>query len=207
VLNAENNTTRLWKSFAESIETSGNQTLRVSKAGGWNQARTSSWFNQQFVAKRPGGPMTDHAPTNQPMLLLTEGGPIYRIEKRLGLIREHSPCIVRRAFLSVLLTWVPLFALSVLQGNAVGHHVAVPFLRDFAVHGRFILAVPLLIFAEVILGPHLGHASVHFIHSGVVLEEDFKRFDSAMEQGLRCRDSTLPEFLLVSWHISWQLFR
>jgi hypothetical protein len=141
--------------------------------------------------------MTDQALTNQPMLLLTEGGPTYRIEKRLGLIRENSPCIMRRTFLSILLTWVPLLALSALQGTAVGHHVAMPFLRDFAVHARFILSVPLLIFAEVILGPHLGHASVHFIHSGLVLEEDFKRFDSAVEQGLRWRDSTVAELLLA----------
>ena len=141
--------------------------------------------------------MTDHAPTNRPMLILTEGGPTYRIEKRLGLVREQSPRIMRRAFLSILLTWVPLLALSALQGTAVGHHVAMPFLRDFAVHARFILAVPLLIFAEVILGPHLGHASVHFIHSGVVLEEDFKRFDNAVERGLRWRDSTIAELSLV----------
>jgi len=72
-----------------------------------------------------------------------------------------------------------------------------PFLRDFAVHARFFLAVPLLIFAEVILGPHLGHASVHFIHSGLVLEEDFKRFDSAVKQGLKWRDSTVAELLLA----------
>src|SRR5260370_33595378 len=59
------------------------------------------------------------------------------------------------------------------------------------------LAVPLLIFAEGILGPHLGHASVHFVHSGVVLEEDFTRFDNAVEQGLRWRDSTVAELSLV----------
>jgi hypothetical protein len=155
------------------------------------------WFNQQIPGDAPGEPMTDQALTNQPMLLLTEGGPTYRIEKRLGLIRENSPCIIRRTFLSILLTWVPLLALSALQGTAVGHPVAMPFLRDFAVHARFILAVPLSIFAEVILGPHLGHASVHFIHSGLVLEEDFKRFDSAVEQGLRWRDSTVAELLLA----------
>jgi hypothetical protein len=140
--------------------------------------------------------MIDQAPTNRPMLLLTEGGLTYRIEKRLGL-RDQSPCAVRRAFLSILLTWVPLLALSAMQGTAGGYHVAMPFLRDYSVHARFILAVPLLIFAEAILGPHLGHASVHFIHSGLVLEEDFKRFDSAVEQGLRWRDSTVAEFLLA----------
>jgi hypothetical protein len=143
--------------------------------------------------------MSDPASTNHRMLLLTEGGPTYRIEKRLGLIREKSPLIVRRALLSILITWVPLLVLSVLQGTAIGHRVVVPFLRDFAVHPRFILSVPLLIVAEVILGPHLGEASIHFIHSGLVLEEDFKRFDNAVERGLKWRDSSVAELVFVLW--------
>jgi hypothetical protein len=141
--------------------------------------------------------MTDPAHTNQPMLHLTEGGPTYRIEKRLGLVREESPQIFRRALLAVLLTWVPLLALSALQGAAIGHRVDVPFLRDFAVHARFLLAVPLLFIAETVLGPQLGHASAHFVHSGLVLEEDFGRFDRAIRDGLRWRDSTLAEVILI----------
>jgi len=141
--------------------------------------------------------MTDLAHTNQPMLHLTEGGPTYRIEKRLGLVREESPHILRRALLAVLVTWVPLLALSALQGAAIGHRVDVPFLRDFAVHARFLLALPLLFIGEIVLGPHLGHASAHFVHSGLVHEEDFGRFDRAIGDGLRWRDSTLAEVLLV----------
>jgi hypothetical protein len=131
------------------------------------------------------------------MLHLTEGGPTYRIEKRLGLVREESPQIFRRALLAVLLTWVPLLALSALQGTAIGHRVDVPFLRDFAVHARFLLAVPLLFIAETVLGPQVGHASAHFVHSGLVLEEDFGRFDRAIRDGLRWRDSTLAEVILI----------
>ena len=131
------------------------------------------------------------------MLHLTEGGPTYRIEKRLGLVREESPQIFRRALLAVLLTWVPLLALSALQGTAIGHRVDVPFLRDFAVHARFLLAVPLLFIAETVLGPQVGHASAHFVHSGLVLEEDFGRFDRAIRDGLRWRDSTLAEVVLI----------
>jgi hypothetical protein len=96
----------------------------------------------------------------------------------------------------MLITWVPLFILSALQGNAFGHNVEVPFLRDFAVHARFILALPLLLFAESLLGPHLAHASIHFVRSGLVLEEDFKRFDTAVEEGLKWRDSAVAEFVL-----------
>ncbi len=141
--------------------------------------------------------MSNPASTTHRMLLLTQGGPTYRIERRLGLIRERSPRIVRRAFLTILLTWVPLLILSALQGTAIGHRVVVPFLQDFAVHARFILSLPLLIFAEVMVGPRLGEASIHFIESGLVLEEDFKRFDSAVEKGLKWRDSSVAELVLV----------
>ncbi len=141
--------------------------------------------------------MPDSARTTHPVLLLTQGGPTYRIEKRLGLIREQPPSIVRRAFLSILLTWVSLLVLSAVQGTATGHRVMEPFLNDFGAHARFLLGVPLLIVAEAILGPRFGNASIHFINSGLVLEEDFKRFDSAVERGLRWRDSVIAEIVIA----------
>jgi hypothetical protein len=73
----------------------------------------------------------------------TDGDPTYRIEKRRALMQEDSPRIVRRAFVSICLTWLVLLALAAFQGFAVGHRVPVPFLRDIAVHTRFLLAVPL----------------------------------------------------------------
>src|SRR5271168_4737696 len=89
-------------------------------------------------------------------LLPIEGGPTYRIEKRLKLVRKNSPRIVRGAFFSICLAWVVLLALAAFQGFAAGHRVPVPFLGDFAVHARFILAVPLLLWAENVLAPRLG---------------------------------------------------
>jgi hypothetical protein len=141
--------------------------------------------------------MTDPVSMNHRRFLLTEGGPTYRLETRVGLIRANSTRILRRALLSILLTWVPLLILSALQGNAMGHMVPVPFLRDFAVHARFLLAVPLLLLAETLLGSRLAHAASHFVDSGLILEKDFARFDAAIESGLRWRDSTAVEVILI----------
>jgi hypothetical protein len=41
--------------------------------------------------------MIGAANTLDPQFLLTSGGPTYRLEQRLGLIRERSPEVVRRA--------------------------------------------------------------------------------------------------------------
>jgi hypothetical protein len=131
------------------------------------------------------------------MLRLTEGGPTYRIEKWLGLVHEQSSRTVRRAMFSICLTWLPLLILCLLEGTAYGDSVAIPFLRDFAAYTRFLLALPLLVVAVTILGPHIAHSSVHFVRSGLVVEEDYKRFDEAVEKGLRWRDSVIAEVILV----------
>jgi hypothetical protein len=130
-------------------------------------------------------------------LILTEGGPTYQLERRVGLIRHNSPMLVRRALLSVCVTWVPLLALAALQGDATGHHVTVPFLGDFAVHTRFLLAVPLLLAAETIIGPRLAGAASHFVGAGLVYKEDSARFAFAVDRGLALRDSKVAEGLFV----------
>jgi hypothetical protein len=137
-------------------------------------------------------------------LVLTEGGPTYRIEKRLGLIRENTPRILRMALFSICLTWLGLLVLAALQGFATGHRVEVPFLGDFAVHARFIFAVPILLCAEIILGPRTAEAARHFVSSGLVAETDFSNFDAAVTKGLALRDSTVAKaiFALLAYAIT-----
>jgi hypothetical protein len=126
-----------------------------------------------------------------------EGGPLFNLQRRLGLIRENAPFLKRRALFAALITWAPLLILSQLQGFAFGHAVAVPFLRDFSAYTRFLLAVPLLFLAENILGPRLAGAAAHFVTSGIISEKDYRQFDSFVELGLRSRDSTIAEIVIV----------
>jgi len=128
---------------------------------------------------------------------LTEGGPLFRIQRRVGLIKENEPHVKRRALLAAILTWVPLLILSQLQGLAYGHAVPISFLEDFSAYTRFLLAIPLLLMAENIIGPRLSETAAHFIKSGIVLEKDYQKFDDIVERGLHARDSILAEIILV----------
>jgi hypothetical protein len=131
-------------------------------------------------------------------LHLTEGGPLYRIEKRLKLISQREPHVHRAAGLSILVTWVPLFLLSAAEGTAFRTTTAaVPFLHDFAAYTRFLLAAPILILADAVLGPRLARAASFFVTSGLVLQKDYARFDAAVERALRLRDSTIAELVLA----------
>lgn len=123
-----------------------------------------------------------------------EGGPLYNLEEWLGMARPER--IRRRAFLSAFLTFLPLLILAILQRRAVSN-VEVPFVRDFSTYSRFILAVPLLLFAENVLGPRIAVAAAFFVSSGLVPEKDYARFNDLIDRGLRARDSVIAEIILV----------
>jgi hypothetical protein len=125
-----------------------------------------------------------------------EGGPLFAFQMWIGLIKGDPPRIKLRAILAAIITFVPLLILAALQGRALAH-VDVPFVRDFSTYSRFLLAVPLLILAENVLGPRIAAAAAHFVDAGLVLEKDYAKFASIIERGLRARDSVLAEILLV----------
>jgi hypothetical protein len=135
-------------------------------------------------------------PQTRPFLLM-EGGPLYHIEKRVGLIKANAPLMIKRAIFAAVLTWLPLLILSAIQGTAIGHKVPVPFLLDFGAYTRFLIAIPLLLLAEISLGPRIAEAAEHFVTSGVILEKDFQKFDNAVESGLKLRDSILAEIVIA----------
>ena len=137
-----------------------------------------------------------HTPKGREFLLM-EGGPLYRLQCRLGLIRAGAPRVAQRATLSVIITWGILFILSAIRHEAFGHNVVVPFLRDFSAYTRFVIAIPMFILAEVVVGPRFARAAAYFITSGLVSPKDFNAFDDAVERTLRTRDSGFPEFILV----------
>ncbi len=135
-------------------------------------------------------------PSPHRRFLITGGGPSHRLEVRLGLIRADPAGIIRRSYLCVLVTWVPLLVLSALQGNAIGHRVVIPFLGDFAAYSRFLLALPMLL-AATVLGTWLADAADHFLDSGLIAPEDSKKFGAAIDLGLKLRDSVAAELVLV----------
>src|SRR5574342_834953 len=91
------------------------------------------------------------------------GGPAYRLMQRIGLIKGAGPSLGRRIVGFLLITWVPLLVLSLLEGRAPRPTPRESFLLDFATSARFFLAIPLLFVAEVVVGPRLRSAGLHFV--------------------------------------------
>ena len=127
-----------------------------------------------------------------------EGGPFFKLMVRSGLIKPDFAHPTRRATFLALFIWVPMFILSAIQGLAFAGAVKLPFLWDFAVHVRFLIAVPLLIVAEVVLDFRTRAVVRHFVVSRLVQEEEYGVFAAAVRQALKLRDSLLAEALIVA---------
>ena len=130
-------------------------------------------------------------------LSVVEGGPLDRLQLRLGLMKLQRPLIVRRALVFSLVAWLPLLILSAVQGRLLTN-VRIPFLYDPSAHIRFLLSVPLLIVAEVVIGPRIVAATSHFITSGLIPEDRYQDFDAAIVDAIRLRDSTLAEAIIFA---------
>ena len=115
------------------------------------------------------------APTMEPPdstdFSLVLGGPLYQLFLRSGLAKPPLDLLRRRVLALPLLTWLPLLVLSVLQGQAVAG-VGLPFLRDLEAQARFLVALPLLIVAEVVVHRRLAPAMRLFVEKGIVRPDD-----------------------------------
>ncbi|MGZ8212559.1 MAG: hypothetical protein ACXWUH_18805, partial [Burkholderiales bacterium] len=67
-----------------------------------------------------------------------------------------------------LLAWLPLLILSALSGQAWDGGVSVPFLLDIEVHVRFLVALPLLIAAEMVVHQRLRPIVRQFLERGLI---------------------------------------
>jgi len=127
-----------------------------------------------------------------PSFSLVDGGATHDLFRRL--IRGRRKYLFYQiAFGAALICWLPLLVLSIFEGVAWGDKVAIPFFYDIAAHTRFLIAVPIFIIAEAIIGPMLVQVAVHIATSGRIRERDIPKYRAAVDEGVRLRDSKTAE--------------
>ncbi len=128
---------------------------------------------------------------------IVTGGPIYDFLERIGLIRYDLPNVMRRIIALVAITWLPLFLLSLKDGVAFGSRVKLPFLYDFSMYGRFLLSLPLLLLAEIVIDPAIRVGVAEFVRGGIVQDLQFQDFENILRKVQKLRDSLVPEIILL----------
>jgi hypothetical protein len=130
---------------------------------------------------------------------LVLGGPLFQLLRSSHLAGDALELVRQRIFLISLLAWLPLLVLSLIEGEALRGRAAVPFLLDVEVHSRFLIALPLLLVAELIMHQRMRFVVRQFLERNLIPQSALPRFEAAIASAFRLRNSVLAEVLLIAF--------
>jgi len=130
---------------------------------------------------------------------LVLGGPLFQLLRRSHLSGDALELARRRVIVIPLLAWLPLLVFSALEGQALGGSAAVPFLLDVEAHARFLVALPLLIVAELVVHQRMRFVVRQFLERNLIPASALARFETIIASASRLRNSVLAEVLLIAF--------
>jgi hypothetical protein len=139
---------------------------------------------------------------------LVLGGPLFQMWRRTHLTGPALELLRRRVLVITLFAWLPLAVLSFIDGHLYGGEI-LPFLRDIESQVRLLVALPLLIIAELVVHRRSVLALRCFVERRMVTAEDSPNFHAAIAAALRMRNSLWPEvalllFVYTAGHWIWR---
>jgi len=149
------------------------------------------------AAKKPEMETSTSPPSDRvhPDFSLIEGGLLFPFLRWAHLSDDALRGLRLRVIVIALTAWLPLLALSALEGRVLG--TSVPFLLDVEAHIRFLVALPLLLIAELEAHLRLTPLLRQFLERRLIPESAIPRFEAVVTSALRLRRAALPEVLLL----------
>jgi hypothetical protein len=129
---------------------------------------------------------------------LVLGGPLYQLLRRAHLADDVFELQRRRVLVLSVLAWLPLLLLTAASGHLVGG-VQVPFLYDIEVHTKFLLALPLLVVAELTVHQRMRTVMATFHARELVPAVSRDRLEAAVASAFRLRNSVPVEVALLAF--------
>jgi len=136
---------------------------------------------------------------------LVLGGPVFQLLRKAHLEGNAQELLHRRILASILLTWLPLLILSTF-GSLAGSAIRISFLHDIEVHARFLIALPILIGAEILVHSRTRLIVRRFVDWRIVLPKDIPLFLKAIESAVKIRNSVSVELALLAIVYSFGLW-
>lgn len=128
---------------------------------------------------------------------IIKGGLMDRFLTFLKVIRTNENSTFRKIVFFISVTWIPLFALAAFEGLLWTGVVEMPFLKEFATHIRLLVAIPLLIAAEVIVDQRVKLSLSQFNRSGLLTEEAKVKFERAKQKADQMSESVWAESVIL----------
>lgn len=132
-----------------------------------------------------------------PDFSLVLGGPLFQLYRRAYLSGAGLELLRRRVVVIMAIAWLPPLVLSMIDGHALRGAIAIPFLHDIETHVRFLIALPILICAELMVHNRLLTAVKSFLERRIIAPEEIPKFHEAVDSTLRLRNSLIAEIALV----------
>ena len=124
------------------------------------------------------------------------GGPLFQMFKKTHLTGPTLELLHRRIVSFLLFCWVPLAVLSLVESHFLGG-TKVSFFGDILTHVRFLVALPVLILAEVVVHQRIRPIVKSFVERRVVTSEEIPKFYAAIDSAMRMRNSVIGEVALL----------
>ena len=129
---------------------------------------------------------------------LVVGGPLFQLYRIAHLSGDALELLWRRIVIIPLFAWLPLLFLSTLEGHALRGSIKIPFLYDVEVDARFLIALPILIAAELVVHQRVTRVASRFVERRIVTGDDLPKFDLAIRSTMRLRNSVVLELTLLA---------
>src|ERR1700741_827085 len=107
----------------------------------------------------------------RPDFSLVLGGPLFQLFRRAHLTGDALELLWRRVLVITGVAWLPLLLLSALSGSTYDATAGIAFLYDIEAHARFLIALPILIAAELIVHQRIRPVVAQFVERGIVVPE------------------------------------
>ena len=105
---------------------------------------------------------------------LVLGGPLFQLLRKAHLEGDHLELLPRRLLTLTMVAWLPLLLLTL--GTSAGSLTRLSFFHDVEVHVRFLIALPLLIGAEVLVHLRIRALVARFVDWRIVLPQNLLPF-------------------------------
>jgi hypothetical protein len=127
---------------------------------------------------------------------LVLGGPTFQFFRKSHLAGDALEMLYRRLTIITTIAWLPLLLLSI-ASSSTGSVGRLSFFRDVEVHVRFLVALPVLIAAELIVHSRIRPVVFRFVERRIVIPQDLPRFDRAINSAVGLRNSIPIELGLL----------
>jgi hypothetical protein len=128
---------------------------------------------------------------------LSTGGLVYKLLNLLHIQQPGRYSFKRRHIALITLCWLPLLLLTAIEGNLFNTSIDSPFIYDLSPYVRYLIVLPLLINADVIIDRLIISVLQSVSTSGILGDDNKDKYNKAVEKLSQRKDSYIADIVIL----------